>query len=94
MCSRRSVDTLFVVARRLLAGIAIGLTAAVLTLALAWAGFLDETELATYDWRIRSAANPASIRDDIVIVEVNDTSIRDLAPFVGRWPGGARCSGR
>jgi adenylate cyclase len=62
------------------------LTAAVITLALSWAGFLDETELATYDWRIRSAADPSSIRDDIAIVEVNDTSIRDLAPFVGRWP--------
>ena len=36
--------------------------------------------------RIRRAADPASIRDDIVIIEVNDTSIRDLAPFIGRWP--------
>jgi adenylate cyclase len=74
------------VIRKLAAGIGIGLTAAVITLALSWAGFLDETELVTYDWRIRSAAEPTSIRDDIVIVEVNDTSIRDLAPFVGRWP--------
>ena len=72
--------------RKLGAGIGIGLTAAVITLALSWAGFLDETELVTYDWRIRSAAEPTSVRDDIVIVEVNDTSIRDLAPFVGRWP--------
>ena len=71
--------------RKLIAGIAIGLTAALITLGLSWAGFLDETELVTYDWRIRSAADPASLRDDIVIVEVNDTSIRDLAPFIGRW---------
>jgi len=74
------------VTRKLIAGIAIGLTAALITLGLSWAGFLDETELVTYDWRIRSAADPASLRDDIVIVEVNDTSIRDLAPFIGRWP--------
>ena len=73
-------------ARKLAAGIAIGLTAALITLALSWGGFLEETELATYDWRIRSSVDPASIRDDIVIVELNDTSIRDLAPFFGRWP--------
>ena len=72
--------------RKLVAGVAIGLTAAVITLALSWAGVLEETELVTYDWRIRAAADPASIRDDIVIVEVNDTSIRKAAPFFGRWP--------
>ena len=62
------------------------MTAAVIALVLSWAGLLAETELATYDWRIRASADPASLRTDIVIVEVNDTSIRDLAPFVGRWP--------
>ena len=72
--------------RKLVAGVAIGVTAAVITLVLSWLGLLAGIELATYDWRIRTAADPASLRDDIVIVEVNDTSIRDLAPFVGRWP--------
>jgi adenylate cyclase len=74
------------VTRKLAAGIGIGLTAALITLALSWAGLLDETELITYDWRIRHAAAPASVSKDIVLVEVNETSIRDLAPFVGRWP--------
>jgi hypothetical protein len=76
--------------RKLVAGVAIGLTAAVITLVLSRAGLLAGTELATYDWRIRASADPASLRDDIVIVEVNDTSIRDLAPFVGRWAVAAR----
>jgi len=74
------------VTRKLAAGIAIGLTAAVITLALSWAGVLDEIELVTYDWRIRQAAAPATVSKEIVLVEVNETSIRDLAPFVGRWP--------
>jgi adenylate cyclase len=74
------------VARKLIAGFAIGLTAAVITLVLSAAGALEETELLAYDWRIRSAADPATLRGDIVIIEVNDTSIRDLAPLVGRWP--------
>ncbi len=72
--------------RKFLASVAIGLTAAIITLALSAAGLLEETELVTYDWRIRGAADPASIRDDIVIIEVNDTSIRKAAPFFGRWP--------
>jgi adenylate cyclase len=62
------------------------MTAAVITLVLSAAGALEETELLTYDWRIRASADPNSLREDIVIVEVNDTSIRKVAPFFGRWP--------
>jgi adenylate cyclase len=72
--------------RKIAAGLALGLTAAALVLAMSWTGMLDEAELAAYDWRIRASADPSSVHPDIVIVEVNDTSIRDLAPFVGRWP--------
>jgi adenylate cyclase len=75
-----------VLIRKLLAGFAIGLTAALITLVLSSAGFLDEIELVAYDWRIRQAAEPAGVSKDIVLVEINETSIRDLAPFVGRWP--------
>ena len=76
----------FAVARKLIAGILLGLTAALITLFLSWTGALDRAELATYDWRIRAAADPGSLNKDIVLVEINETSIRDLAPFVGRWP--------
>ena len=40
----------------------------------------------TYDWRINQAANPASVHRDIVLVEINDTSLRDFAQLAGRWP--------
>ena len=74
------------VRRKVAAGVLIGLLAAAVTLFLSWAGALEKAELAAYDWRIRQAATPASISKDIVLVEINETSIRDLAPFVGRWP--------
>src|SRR3989304_1691260 len=32
------------------------------------------------------AADPASVSRDIVLVEINDTTIRDLEPVAGRWP--------
>ena len=73
-------------ARKIAAGVGLGLLAASVVLFLSWAGTLEEAELATYDWRIRQSARPDSLRDDIVIVEVNDTSVRDLAPILGRWP--------
>ena len=72
--------------RKLLAGLALGLGAAGLVLLLGWTGVLDTPELWTYDWRIRRAADPSSLHKDIVFVEFNDTTIRDLAPYLGRWP--------
>ena len=55
-------------------------------LGLGWAGWLDRPELLTYDWRARVLADPASVNRDIVFVEINDTTLRDLAPVFGRWP--------
>ena len=72
--------------RKLLAGLALGLGAAGLVLLLGWTGVLDTPELWTYDWRMRQAADPSSVDKDIVLVEFNDTTIRDLAPYLGRWP--------
>jgi adenylate cyclase len=74
------------VPRRVIAGLLLGLGAAASVLLLAWAGLLDVPELKTYDWRVRATADPASVNPDIVLVEINDTSIRDLAPLAGRWP--------
>lgn len=72
--------------RKLIAGAAIGLGATALALLLGWTGALAQPELWTYDWRVRRTADPASVNPDIVFVEFNDTTIRDLAPHLGRWP--------
>ena len=78
--------------RKLAAGVAIGVGAATVVLLLGAFGLLDESELQTYDWRMRQAyraragSNPFPINPDIVLVEINDASIRDFAPAFGRWP--------
>jgi adenylate cyclase len=72
--------------KKLFAGLVLGVASAALALLLGGTGALDRPELWTYDWRVRFAADPTSINRDIVFVEFNDTTIRDLAPYVGRWP--------
>ncbi len=77
-------------ARKLGAGVALGAASASLVLLLASVtpvrGFFDTAELKSYDWRIRRAAEPASINHDIVLVGISDTTIRDLEPLFGHWP--------
>src|SRR5688572_17355115 len=72
--------------RKIIAGLLLGLGASAIAMLLGAVGALKTAELKAYDWRVRQTADPASVRQDIVLVEINDTSIRDLAPFFGRWP--------
>jgi len=74
--------------RKVVAGLLIGAGSALLVLLLAWTrlGGLERLDLQLYDWSLRRLANPDSINPDIVLVEINDASIRDYAPAVGRWP--------
>ena len=72
--------------RKIAAGAALGLSSAASVLALASAGLLDTAELKLYDWRMRQAADPASVNKDIVLVGISDTTIRDLEPLFGHWP--------
>ena len=72
--------------RKLLAGGALGLAAALVVLAAGAAGLLDTAELKLYDWRARRTADPSRLNRDIVLVEINDQTIRDFEPAFGRWP--------
>ena len=72
--------------RKVTAGILLGLGAAAFVLLLAWRGALDVAELKAYDWRVRQASDAASVHQDVVLVEINDTSLRDFAELAGRWP--------
>ncbi|MBP1604878.1 MAG: cyaA [Acidobacteria bacterium] len=70
--------------------LALGLGSAALVALLSWlpwAGpFLDTVEHKTYDRRLRLLADPGSARPDIVLVEINESTLRALEPVAGRWP--------
>jgi len=57
---------------------------------LAWAfGLLDFThriELQTYDLRVAATARPTAPSDQILLIFIDDESIRRMEPLVGRWP--------
>ena len=74
--------------RKLLAGLGLGALAALIVLGLsASTDLLDRQELTTYDWRMRLAADPASVNKNIVLIEINDLSIRELQMgYRMRWP--------
>ena len=72
--------------RKLLVALAIGLGAALIALGAARLPFVKTVELKSYDWRMRATADPSKARDDIVLVDIDEQSIRALAPYFGRWP--------
>ena len=82
--------------RKAVAGILIGLAAAVLVLGIDLAFRLlgrtggitpfQTVELKTYDWRLRRTARPETARQDIALIEINEYSLRNLEPYVGKWP--------
>ena len=71
--------------RKLLAGLLLGAGAAAIVLAIAAGGLFETAELKLYDWRMRLAADPESVNKDIVLVEINDSTIprhgADLRPL-------------
>ena len=80
--------------RRFAAGILIGLSAALLVLAVAslsarvggGADPLQTIELKTYDWRLSHTARPETARTDIALIAIDEGSLRTLEPYAGRWP--------
>lgn len=82
--------------RKAVAGILVGIGAAAVVLAAdrvldALSGGTDATplqavELKTYDWRLVHTARPATARREIALVEIDEFSLRNLQPYVGRWP--------
>ena len=82
-------------ARKVAAGLLLGVGAAALVLLLGWTESLDTLESKSYDWRMRRIRQAApSASQDIVLVEISDSSIRNLMPLVGHAAAAAAALGR
>ena len=64
----------------------IALASALIAVGLARTDFARDVEMTTYDWRMRATARPLTPSDDIVMISIDDDSVRRLAPLIGRWP--------
>ncbi|MCC7185569.1 MAG: CHASE2 domain-containing protein, partial [Acidobacteria bacterium] len=72
--------------RKLVVGIAIGASAFLATMGLQWLGVFDDVELAAFDRRLIATHNAGNASKDIVIIEINESSMDALEPVFGRWP--------
>jgi adenylate cyclase len=72
--------------QRVLVGTGLALLTGLLGLALGRVPFMHGVEWKLYDLRMRQTVDPANAPRNIVIVEIDEDSLRDLEPLVGRWP--------
>ena len=71
---------------RWLVALGFALTSALLASALGRIGLVQTLELKTYDARTRAVATGQGAAPPIAMVLIDDHSIRQLEPLVGRWP--------
>ena len=65
---------------------AIPVAAALLAGALGLLDFVRNIELQTYDLRVAATARPSAPSSNIVLVAIDNESLRRMEPLVGRWP--------
>jgi adenylate cyclase len=65
---------------------AIPIAAALLAGALGLLAFVHNIELQTYDLRVEATARPPAPANDIVLIAIDNDSVRRMEPLVGRWP--------
>ena len=65
---------------------AIPIAAALLAGVLGTLGFIRNIELQTYDLRVAATARPAAPSEHVVLITIDDESIRRMEPLLGRWP--------
>jgi adenylate cyclase len=65
---------------------AIPIAAAVLAAAFGLLDFVRTIELQTYDLRVTATARPAEPSGSVVLIAIDNESIRRMEPLIGRWP--------
>jgi adenylate cyclase len=65
---------------------AIPIAAALLAGAFGLLSFVHDIELQTYDLRVEATARPSTPSPNVVIVAIDNESLRRMEPLVGRWP--------
>jgi adenylate cyclase len=75
-----------VTTRKLVAAAAIGVVAVATAVAAGRTDPFRRIENTTYDWRVKRQAAPGDPGSPIVIVDINESTVRALGPVVGRWP--------
>ena len=65
---------------------AIPVVAALLAGALGLLQFTRNIELQTYDLRVAATARPSAPSANIVLIAIDNDSVRRMEPLVGRWP--------
>jgi adenylate cyclase len=71
---------------RWLVGLGIALASCLVALALGRVPVVRGVEWLLYDLRMRRTIDPAHAPPNIAIVDIDEDSLRDLEPIVGRWP--------
>jgi adenylate cyclase len=71
---------------RWLVGVGLALAAGLVALGLGRVPVVRGIEWLLYDLRMRRTIDPAHAPANIVLIEIDEASLRDLEPFVGRWP--------
>lgn len=72
--------------RKSLIGFGIGLAAALAAWTAGGLPFMETIERKTYDLRVHLLTDPARASRDIVLVRIDEASVRKLEPEIGRWP--------
>ncbi|MDP2320750.1 MAG: adenylate/guanylate cyclase domain-containing protein [Acidobacteriota bacterium] len=72
--------------RKRLSFLGIGTLAALMAGAFGLLPLVQTIELKTYDLRVAATARPAAPAEGIVLVWIDDDSIRRMEPLFGRWP--------
>ena len=72
--------------RKIVAGLTVGLAAALVVLVVTNLEAFRTVELKTYDWPLIRTADPLAAREDIALIESDEGSLRNLQPHAGMWP--------